>query len=71
VPEGYSSFQEYHLFLRSLIFDPDFLAVGFCMNDVTEPFVVNKTFGGTGIDYSSLTRTNMRNVLLFRSHACP
>src|ERR1044072_3194763 len=32
--QGYSTFQEYHVLERSLVFRPDFIAVEFCMNDV-------------------------------------
>ena len=56
--QGYSTFQEFHVLERSLIFEPDFLAVGFCMNDVTEPFVVNREFGGLGIDYHGVMQTS-------------
>jgi len=38
---GYSTFQEKRLLERSLRFGPDIVFVGFCMNDVTEPFVVD------------------------------
>lgn len=55
--QGYSTFQEYHVLERSLIFEPQFIAVGFCMNDVTEPFVVNRDFGGVGVDYHEVMQT--------------
>ncbi|MEM7158682.1 MAG: SGNH/GDSL hydrolase family protein [Myxococcota bacterium] len=54
---GYSTFQERVTFERNLDLDPDFVAVGFCMNDVTEPFVVNTKYGGTGLDYHGVTQT--------------
>jgi hypothetical protein len=54
--QGYSTFQEFNLLKRSLVFKPDFVAIGFCMNDLTEPFVVNKDFGGVGIDYHGITQ---------------
>lgn len=56
--QGYSTFQEYHVLERSLIYEPDFIAVGFCMNDVTEPFVVNRDFGGLGIDYHGVMQSS-------------
>lgn len=56
--QGYSTFQEYHVLMRSLIFKPDFIAIGFCMNDVSEPFVVNKEFGGVGLDYHGVTQVS-------------
>lgn len=54
---GYSTFQERVTFERNLDLSPDFVAVGFCMNDVTEPFVVNTDYGGTGLDYHGVTQT--------------
>lgn len=56
--QGYSTFQEYHMLERSLIFEPRFIAIGFCMNDVTEPFVVNRNFGGVGVDYHGVMQTS-------------
>lgn len=54
---GYSTFQERVTLERNLDLEPDFVAVGFCMNDVTEPFVVNTDYGGTGLDYHGVTQT--------------
>jgi lysophospholipase L1-like esterase len=54
---GYSTFQERVTLERNLDLQPDFVAVGFCMNDVTEPFVVNTEYGGTGLDYHGVTQT--------------
>jgi len=54
---GYSTFQERVTLERNLDLRPDFVAVGFCMNDVTEPFVVNTEYGGTGLDYHGVTQT--------------
>lgn len=54
---GYSTFQERVTLERNLDLSPDFVAVGFCMNDVTEPFVVNTEYGGTGLDYHGVTQT--------------
>lgn len=56
--QGYSTFQEYHVLERSLVYKPDFIAVGFCMNDVTEPFVVNRDFGGVGVDYHGVMQSS-------------
>lgn len=52
--EGYSTFQYLETLKRSLKFSPDFIAVGFCMNDVTEPYMVNKAYGGSGLDYHGI-----------------
>jgi len=54
--QGYSTFQELHVFKESLCFHPDLVVVGFCMNDVVEPFVVNRKFGGTGFDYHEVVQ---------------
>jgi len=53
---GYSTFQEYNTLLRSLVFDPDFIVLGFCLNDITEPFIVNKEYGGIGVDYHGIAQ---------------
>lgn len=54
--QGYSTFQELEVLKRSLIFEPDLVTIGFCLNDVTEPFVVNKNLGGVGLDYHKVTQ---------------
>lgn len=54
--QGYSTFQELEVLKRSLIFEPDIVTIGFCLNDVTEPFVVNKDLGGIGLDYHKVTQ---------------
>jgi lysophospholipase L1-like esterase len=56
--QGYSTFQEYNAFTASLVFEPDFAAVGFCMNDLAEPFVVDNRFGGVGVDYHGITQAS-------------
>jgi len=55
--QGYSTFQEARILEESLQFGPDFVTIGFCMNDVVEPFVVNRDFGGTGFDYHQVTQS--------------
>jgi hypothetical protein len=52
--QGYAVFQELLAFEDALRFAPDFVALGFCMNDVTEPLVVQRKFGGTGVDYHAV-----------------
>ncbi len=54
--QGYSTFQELEVLKRSLKFDPDIVTIGFCLNDVTEPFIVNKELGGIGLDYHRVTQ---------------
>ena len=54
---GYSTLQERITLERNLDLRPDFVGVGFCMNDVTEPFAVNRALGGTGLDYHKVVQT--------------
>lgn len=54
---GYSTFQEKRVLERTLVFKPDVVFVGFCLNDVTEPFVVDEEYGGTGLDYHGVSQT--------------
>ena len=46
--EGYSSNHEYAIFRESLVFDPDFVKVGLCLNDITDPAVFDTELGGIG-----------------------
>lgn len=55
--QGYSTFQEFEVLKRDLIFQPDIVTIGFCLNDVTEPFAVNKNLGGSGLDYHKVTQS--------------
>ncbi len=54
---GYSTPQELQVLRESLRFEPDLIIVGFCMNDVTEPFVTDRDLGGTGLDYHGVVQT--------------
>jgi lysophospholipase L1-like esterase len=54
---GYSTSQELGVLKRSLEFAPDLVVLGFCMNDVTEPFVTNLDLGGVGLDYHGVQQT--------------
>lgn len=57
---GYATRQELIVLERSLRFSPDFIVVGFCLNDVTEPFVVDEDLGGTGLDYHGVKQAPNR-----------
>jgi hypothetical protein len=46
--EGYSSNHEYAVFRESLVFAPDFVTVGLCLNDITDPAVFDADLGGIG-----------------------
>ncbi|HLG31511.1 MAG TPA: SGNH/GDSL hydrolase family protein [Ignavibacteriaceae bacterium] len=54
--QGYSTFQELEVLRNLLYLQPDFVTLGFCLNDITEPFKVNKNLGGTGLDYHRVTQ---------------
>lgn len=54
---GYSTFQERKVLERTLVFEPDVVFVGFCLNDVTEPWVVDTEYGGVGLDYHGVSQT--------------
>jgi len=58
--EGYATHQEYNILRRSLVYQPDFIAIGFCMNDIIEPFLVDKRFGGIGTDYHRIVQLSSR-----------
>ncbi len=63
--QGYSSFQELEVLKRSLIYKPDIVTIGFCLNDVTEPFIVNKDLGGIGLDYHKVTQAPNKFLSFF------
>jgi lysophospholipase L1-like esterase len=42
--------------------------VGFCSNDIQEPFSVNLKYGGTGSDYHDVNQNKMQFVNLVTSH---
>ncbi|RJP77181.1 MAG: hypothetical protein C4524_08640, partial [Candidatus Zixiibacteriota bacterium] len=54
---GYTTYQEKLTLDRTLAFDPDLILIEFCLNDVTEPFIVDPRFGGVGIDYHGIIFT--------------
>lgn len=59
---GYATRQEVEVLRESLRFGPDLVVIGFCMNDVTEPFVVDRELGGTGRAHQDVTQA--KNALL-------
>lgn len=56
---GYAPFQELIILKESLRFKPDLLLLGFCMNDLMEPFLVNRAFGGRGLDDHLVMQTRL------------
>lgn len=63
--QGYSTFQDFEVLKRDMIFEPDIVTVGFCLNDVTEPFIVNEKLGGSGLDYHKVTQTPNKYLSYF------
>jgi lysophospholipase L1-like esterase/cytochrome c oxidase subunit IV len=55
--QGYSTTQEYISLKRCTVFDPDFVLVEYCLNDVTEPFFSDPKFGAKVIDYHGVVYT--------------
>lgn len=49
--QGYSTAQELQILEKSLVTEPDFIAVGFCLDDIVEPYWYDERFGGTGWFY--------------------
>lgn len=54
---GYATAQEAAVLKQTLRFQPDLVVLGFCMNDVTEPYVKDRGLGGTGMDYHGAQTT--------------
>jgi hypothetical protein len=52
--QGYSTFQENIVLQNIFSYNPDLVILEFCYNDITEPFYVNKEFGGLGFDYHNV-----------------
>jgi lysophospholipase L1-like esterase len=48
---GNSAFQEYFDLERALVLEPDAVVIQFVLNDVLEPYMVFRRYGGRGRDY--------------------
>jgi lysophospholipase L1-like esterase len=55
--QGYSTGQELYALKENLRFDPDFIAVGFCLNDITDPAVLDTRFDGVGF-FEQMTQSS-------------
>lgn len=55
---GYATYQEAMVLEESMRFEPDFVAIGFCMNDLTDPSVVKRGFDGAAVDYHRVAPTS-------------
>lgn len=55
---GYATYQERIVLRESMRFEPDFVAIGFCMNDLTDPSVVRRGFEGAAVDYHRVIPTS-------------
>ena len=51
--EGYDTGQARQMLEESLRFEPDFVVVGFCLNDITDPYLLDRELGGSG-SYSGM-----------------
>jgi lysophospholipase L1-like esterase len=58
--QGYSTFHQYNVLKDSLRFSPDLIAAQFCLNDLTEPLVVDTRYGGVGVDYHGVAQAPSR-----------
>lgn len=54
---GYTTYQEVEVLRESMVFDPDFIVVGFCLNDLTDPTVVARGQTDRGDDYHHVAAT--------------
>ncbi len=63
--QGYATFQEYNVLVDSLKFKPDFITIQFCVNDLTEPFIFDRRFGGTGTHFSGVAQQSSAIVSYF------
>ncbi len=54
---GFAIHQELVIFREALAFDPDFVALGFVLNDVSAPFVIDRRMGGLGVDYNGMSQS--------------
>jgi lysophospholipase L1-like esterase len=55
---GYNTTQEVEMLRLSMRFEPDVIVIGFTLNDITEPYIVDRKFGGTGFDYHGVLQTS-------------
>ena len=56
--QGYSTFQYKEVLKRTIKYSPDIIIIGFCMNDVTEPYKKNRNYGGTGDFHGVIQSSN-------------
>ena len=55
--QGYSIYQEYQMLKESMKFKPDFVTIGFCMNDVYSTPVMNRLLGKKEIEEYGIMKT--------------
>jgi hypothetical protein len=60
--QGYATPQYVEAFRRAIRFSPDFVVVGFCMNDLTEPLVLTESRGRSVPDYHLSVRGTLRPI---------
>jgi len=55
--QGYSVYQEYQILKESMKFEPDFVTIGFCMNDINSPVILSRLLGGKRIEEYEIMKT--------------
>ena len=65
--QGYSTREELAALRQAMVLQPDLVLLGFCMNDVTGPYVLWTERGGTGIDYHGVQQI-ANPVLSYLAH---
>jgi len=55
--QGYSIYQEYQMLKECMKFEPDFVTIGFCMNDINAPAILNRLLGGKDIEEYGIMKT--------------
>ncbi|MFC1681368.1 SGNH/GDSL hydrolase family protein [Pseudomonadota bacterium] len=66
---GNSAIQEYYDLARVVKFKPDLAIIQFTLNDVVEPYVVMRRFGGVGWDYHNVEDVSYFHHLLKQNSA--
>jgi len=55
--QGYSIHQEYQMLKESMKFEPDFATIGFCMNDILAPSIMNRLLGRRAVEEYGIMKT--------------
>ena len=66
---GNSAMQEFYDLERALVLDPDLVVLQFTLNDIVEPFVFLRRFGGEGVDYHGVEDVSRAHFYLSQKSA--